>query len=290
MLRVDNGNVEDHNPNIKYEMRPVDKCTTRRAEYEKIRKSACDPNAEPIKLLNDMHRKNSCKVHYCVPTKTCMAKVGLHDANGNFLTQSLVSANLDGNMRINNQIGYVYQERTLIDNDALINALRAQNPIGASVAQKIQLSNNELFGKPTAWDGTDSGYHCPIECPKKSKPCIKQRCKKGDPLFHPEIGIGSDGLEAKRDLREINMGRNFQVRLETARSAVQIPNPQENRQERVAIKEYQDRSVAPTNPAQQEERRQEQLRQTQRERAQQVVQTQALKAMQTMPTTAPAAR
>ena len=284
MLRVDNGNVEDHNPNIKYAMRPVDKCTTRREEYEKIRKSACDPNAEPIKLLNDMHRKNSCKVHYCVPTKTCMAKVGLHDANGNFLTQSLVSANVDSNMRINNQIGYVYQERTLVDNDALINALRNNNPIGASVAQKIQISNNELFGKPHAWDGTDSGYHCPVECPKKPKPCIKQRCKKGDPLFHPEIGIGSDGLEAKRDLREINMGRNFQVRLETA-STNQVAV-----QERMTIKEYQDRSVAPMNPAQQEERRQEQMRQTQTERARQAVQTQALKAVQKMPTTAPAAR
>jgi len=282
MLRTSNSEIENHNSNINYAKRPADKCVTRREEYEKLRKASCDPNAEPIKLLNQMHREASCKTHYCVPTKKCMAKVGLHDGNGNFLTQSLVSANLDSNMRINNQIGYVYQERTLVDSDALINALRNNNPIGASVAQKIQLSNNELFGKPHAWDGTDTGYHCVNECPARPKPpCPRNVCKKGDPLFNPELGIGSDGLEAKRDLREINMGRNFQVRLETAST-----NPVAT-QERIAIKQLQGQQDRPQNP--QEEAR-TRLQQTQQERAEQALQTQALKSIQGMGMSAPVAR
>lgn len=284
MLRVDNGNVENHSSKIEYAKKNPSRCNPndRREQYMKQIKSNCDPNADPIKALEQMHKDNSCKVHYCVPQKKCMAKVGLHDANGNFLTQSLVSANVDGNMRINNQIGYVYQERSLVDSDALLNALRNNNPIGASVAQKIQASNNELFGKPHAWDGTDTGYNCPVECPKKSKPCVRSNCKKGDPLFHPEIGIGSDGLEAKRDLREINMGRNFQVRLETAST-----NPVAT-QERIAIKQLQGQQSS--NPQEEERTRQSNLQRTQQERAEQALQTQALKSIQGMGMSAPVAR
>lgn len=279
MLRVDNGNFEKHSGNVSYDFmkKPADKCKERREEYEKMRKAKCEPHKDDIEMLNDMHRRNACKVHYCVPTKKCMAKVGLHDANGNFLTQSLVSANLDTNMRINNQIGYVYQEKTLVDNDALINALRQQNPLGASVAQKIQQSNNELFGKPHAWDGTDMGYFCVPDCPKRpAPPCPLNKCKKPDPIFHPEVGIGSDGLEARRNLREINMGRNFQVRLETAKP---LTNEQAI-QERVAIKAFQGQAnpaqqpTAPTNPDQT-------LRQNAERQA--MIQQQALKEMQKFP-------
>ena len=250
MLRVDNGNVEKHSGNISYDFKskPIDKCTTRREEYDKIRKASCEPQKTAVQQLNDMHRENACKVHYCVPTKKCMAKVGLHDANGNFLTQSLVSANLDGNMRINNQIGYVYQEKTLVDNDALLKALRERNPLGVSVAQKIQQSNNELFGKPHAWDGTDMGYFCVPDCPKRPMPpCPKPKCKKPDPIFHPEVGIGSDGLEARRNLREINMGRNFQVRLETAKPLSQTMSREQVKSHQGQANPQQ-KPTAPTNP------------------------------------------
>ena len=222
MLRVDNGSVLENSNNINYAKLPEDKCVKRRDEFEKVRKASCDKNADEVKELQELQRRSACQVHYCTPTKTCMAKVGLHDSNGNFLTQSLVSANVDGNLRINNQIGYVYQEKRLADTDALINALRNQNPLTASVAQKIQISNNELFGKPHAWDGPDTGHHCPNKCPPApSKPCPARPCKKADPLFNPGIGIGSDGLEAKEYRRDFVIGRNFQERLETATQGVQ---------------------------------------------------------------------
>ena len=73
----------------------------------------------------------------------------------------------------------------------------------------------ELFGKPHAWDGTDMGYFCVPDCPKRpAPPCPLNKCKKPDPIFHPEVGIGSDGLEAKMSLREANEAGIFQARLE----------------------------------------------------------------------------
>lgn len=215
MLRTDNGSFLNHSNNVNYAKVPDNKCVARRTEYDKIRKASCDPNADAVKQLDDLHRANACKVHTCVPLKTCMAKVGLHDANGNFLTKEMIGANVDANLRVGgNQIGYVYQEKSITNSDALIDALRKANPLAPSVAQKISQSNQELFGKPHAWDGSDMGYFCPARCPAKPKPCPKEYCKKADPLFNPTLGIGSDGLQAKMDLRETNEGKVFQKSME----------------------------------------------------------------------------
>ena len=217
MLRTQNTTVLENSSNIKYAPVKGKKCVRKEDEQRIIKKRSCDPNADAVKILDDMHRENACKVHSCVPLKKCMAKVGLHDSNGNYLTNELITANLTANLRTgSNQIGYVYQEKSINDSNALAAALRANNPIAASVADKIARSNAELYGKPHAWDGSDQGYFC-VKCPPKPKPCPRNICKKADPLFNPEIGIGSDGLEAKRDLREINNAQNFQVRLETAK-------------------------------------------------------------------------
>ena len=134
-----------------------------------------------------------------------MAKVGLHDSNGNYLYSSLVGANVDANLRVGgNQIGYVYQEKSINNTDALASALRANNPVAASVATRIAQSNAELYGKPHAWDGSDHGYFCVDDCPKQPKPCPVDKCKKADPLFNPELGIGSDGFPVT-----IGRGRHF---------------------------------------------------------------------------------
>lgn len=141
-----------------------------------------------------------------------MAKVGLHDSNGNFLYSSLVGANLQANLRTGgNQVGYVYQEKSINNADALADALRANNPVAAGIASKIAQSNAELYGKPHAWDGSDHGYFC-VKCPAKPKPCPKDYCKKADPLFNPTLGIGSDGLEMKESLRANNEAQVFRQR------------------------------------------------------------------------------
>lgn len=215
MLRTDNGSFLNHSNNVNYAKRPADKCVARRDEVDKIRKASCDPNADAVRQLDDLHRQNACKVHTCVPLKSCMAKVGLHDANGNFLTKEMIGSNVDSNLRVGgNQIGYVYQQKSITDQDALINALRNNQALAPGVAQKIAQSNQELFGKPHAWDGSDMGYFCPALCAEKPKPCPKEYCKKADPLFNPTLGIGSDGLQAKMDLRETNEGKVYQKNME----------------------------------------------------------------------------
>ena len=231
MLRVDNGSFLENSSKINYASRPANKCVSRRAEVQKIEKAACDKNADAVKMLDQFHRDNACQVHTCVPQKKCMAKVGLHDSNGNFLYSSLVGANVDANLRVGgNQVGYVYQEKSINNTDALASALRANNPVAASVATKIAQSNAELYGKPHAWDGSDHGYFCVDDCPKQPKPCPRDICKKADPLFNPELGIGSDGLEAKMSLREANEAGIFQARLETAKveqpQKVEMTTPQ----------------------------------------------------------------
>ncbi len=212
MLRVDNGSFLENSKNITYAKTRENKCATKRQQVVQMERRACDPNADAVKLLDDFHRKNACSVHTCVPQKKCMAKVGLHDSNGNFLYSSLVGANLQANLRTGgNQVGYVYQEKSINNADALADALRANNPVAAGIASKIAQSNAELYGKPNAWDGSDQGYFC-VKCPPKPKPCPRVVCKKADPLFNPTLGIGSDGLEAKQSLREINDAQVFRQR------------------------------------------------------------------------------
>lgn len=213
MLRVDNGSFLENSSKINYASRPANRCVSRRMEVQKIEKAACDKNADVVKQLDQFHRNNACQVHTCVPQKKCMAKVGLHDSNGNFLTQALVGANMDANLRVGgNQVGYVYQEKTINDSNALANALRAENPIAASIATRVAQSNAELYGKPHAWDGSDHGYFCVKGCPKQEKPCPRDVCKKADPLFNPDLGIGSDGLEMKQSLRANNEAQVFRQR------------------------------------------------------------------------------
>ncbi len=212
MLRVDNGSFLENSKNITYAKTRENKCATKRQQVVQMERRACDPNADAVKLLDDFHRKNACSVHTCVPQKKCMAKVGLHDSNGNFLYSSLVGANLQANLRTGgNQVGYVYQEKSINNTDALADALRNNNPVAAGIASKIAQSNAELYGKPHAWDGSDHGYFC-VKCPPKPKPCPRDVCKKADPLFNPTLGIGSDGLEAKQNLREINDAQVFRQR------------------------------------------------------------------------------
>lgn len=212
MLRTQNTNVLENSPNIVYAKKTTHKCVERRDEYDKIRKRSCDKPADNVKILDDFHRNNACHVKTCIPQKKIMAKVGLHDANGNFLTNEMITANVDANLRVgSNQIGYVYQEKRINDPDVLAQRLRENNPVAAGVAQKIAESNAQLFGAPHAWDGSDLGHSC-VKCPERPKPCPVNICKKADPLNNPDIGLGSDGMAAKRNLREDSEAGAFRFR------------------------------------------------------------------------------
>ena len=212
MLRTDNGRILEHSSNINY------------AKVGKSCKTAaparvCKEEISQQEQLDNLHRENACKVHYCAPMKKCMAKVGMHDSNGNFLSNNMIGLNVkrDGNVG-GNQIGYVYQEKQIIDTDALFQALRDDNQMH-NIATKLAQSNQELYGKDTTWDGRASGFFC-VKCPPKKYPCPPVSiCKKADP-FNAPIGLGSDVNEARGDLRDSMNGELFQqVQLPAAKVA-----------------------------------------------------------------------
>jgi len=208
MLRVDNGSIKEHSPNINYASTGKKKCYKPTAET--IMKS--DKHVDQIKELNDLHRKNACAVHTCIPQKKCMAKVGLHDSNGNYLTREMIGMNVKADLSTGgNQIGYVYQEKSISDVDRMYQALRDGNGLSQSVATKLAERNAELYGNPHTWDGQHSGYFC-VKCPPTPKPCPPPtKYKKADP-FNAPIGLGSDVNEARDNLRDTFNGRVFQER------------------------------------------------------------------------------
>ena len=208
MLRVDNGSVMEHSNNITYASTKGKKC--KKVTIETVMKS--DKHVDAIKEIQDLQRRNACAVHSCIPQKKCMAKVGLHDSNGNYLTKEMIGMNVTRSLSTGgNQIGYVYQEKSISDVDRMYQALRDGTGISHSVATKLAERNAELYGKPHTWDGQHSGYFC-VKCPPKPKPCPPPtKYKKADP-FNAPIGLGSDVIEARDNLRDTFSGRVFQTR------------------------------------------------------------------------------
>ncbi len=204
MLRTDNGNVSAHSSNIIY------KQGKKSCKSEKSRPRCRDGQTE-LDVMNDFHRKNACAVYSCAVTKKCAAKVGMHDSNGNFLTKDMIGMNVKADMNIgSNQIGYVYQEKDVLDTSALMQkVLLGGDRELHSVATLLALRNSEQYGSATTWDGNHSGYFC-VSCPPRAKPCpVVKKCKKADP-FNAPVGLGSDVIEARGNLRDNHTGQSFQ--------------------------------------------------------------------------------
>lgn len=202
MLRTDNGRALEYSSNIKYAP-TSNKCLS-------SRKPVCHSGFTDLEKMRNFHRQNACATYSCTPQKSCMAKVGQH-ANGQYLTPEFIGKNITPNLRTGgNQIGYVYQEKTIGDPDALMNALRSGNYVH-NTATKLAQHNSELYGKDTNWDGTASGFFC-VKCPPKPKPCPPaSKCKKNDPFNEP-VGLGSNVVQATESLRENNLARVFRQR------------------------------------------------------------------------------
>tara|TARA_R110000787_G_scaffold285377_2_gene400831 strand:+ start:48 stop:902 length:855 start_codon:yes stop_codon:yes gene_type:complete len=212
MLRSDNGRALDFSDKIIY-AKTGKKCT------ESGGKPKAHSGLSDLEKMNNFHRANSCATYSCVPLKPCMAKIGMHDSHGNWLTKEFIGKNMTKDLRTGgNQIGYVYQEKSILDSDALMNALR-NGKISHNVATKIAQHNSELYGKDTSWDGQASGYFC-VKCPPKPKPCVAYpgKNKKADP-FNAPIGLGSNVAEASASLQENRLASVFQQREATPTKA-----------------------------------------------------------------------
>ena len=210
MLRTDNGRALEYSENIRY-AKVGNNCL-------KNRKPTCHSGFTDLEKMRNFHRQNACATYSCVPLKKCQAKVGMH-ANGEYLTAEFIGKNLTRNLRVGgNQVGYVYQEKTLVDDNALMNALR-NGQIAHNTATKLAQHNSELYGKDTNWDGSSSGYFC-VKCPPKKLPCpTGPKCKKADP-FNAPIGLGSDVQQATESLRDNALASVFRSREATPTKAM----------------------------------------------------------------------
>ena len=168
-------------------------------------KKPCGEAEDDLKKLWNMRKASSCKTYSCLPMKTCKAKIAFH-ANGEELVNNETHGlNLTPNLNVGgNQIGYVYQEKNIVDTDAFLDALRNNNPLTSNVVSKIAEQNHNLFNVPYhSIDGTNTGNPITNACPKRPKPCPKPtKCKKPDPMLYT-LGIGSDGFESRDSLRDI---------------------------------------------------------------------------------------
>jgi len=211
MLRTDNGRALEHSTNIRYE-KVGNNC------LKSGRKSKCHSGLTDLEKMRNFHRQNACATYSCVPLKKCHAKVGMH-ANGEYMTAEFIGKNMTRNLRVGgNQIGYVYQEKTLVDDNALMNALQ-RGEVAHNTATKLAQHNAELYGKDTNWDGTSSGYFC-VKCPPRKLPCPSgPKCKKADP-FNAPIGLGSDVIQATDTLRENALASVFRQREATPTKAM----------------------------------------------------------------------
>lgn len=200
MLRNDNNKLDlDVNEMMYANRAGAKKCRTLEEARQQYKKESCFHAKSEVEQLQDLERKNACKVQECLPIKKCKAKVGLHDGNGNFLFETELSI---GRNRAGNRADPlpVFQNRSIIDLDKYYNQLsQDQEPI-QTIVTKIAEHDLALYRNPYNWDGTPTGYTC--FCPEKPKPCpTPNPCKKADP-FNADLGIGSDALQVKSDLAE----------------------------------------------------------------------------------------
>lgn len=196
MLRTDNHSVEDRLGVVSFQNTPSV------CKPKQIQRPSCMQNVDDILELQKMQIENSCKTYHCAKTKKCRAVVALH-VGGEELTNDFVGLNLKPDLNVGgNQIGYVYKERTIIDSDAYAEALRKDKPFIKDLPTRLHEHNHELYGKPTNFDGSETGHFCPPACPAKKKPCVKSKCRKPNPLTNPDIVFGTDGLVVKQAVQE----------------------------------------------------------------------------------------
>ena len=163
-----------------------------------------------LKKLHEMRKGSSCHPHNCLPTKKVKAKRAI-TVNGEQIDHTMIGLKVAPGGQgtatienINNQTGYVYQEKTIVDKDRYIEALRNNNVLEHNVVTKLAEYDYHLYGVPFhAIDGQPTGDVDINKCPKIVRPCPEPfKCKKADPITNPIIGIGSDALENRSNLKE----------------------------------------------------------------------------------------
>ena len=200
VLRTDNLEYQPHSENISRVKGSSKKC------YKPTRNTCRDGVAE-LDQIRDLHRANACSLYSCLPTKKIMQKRALLDDDGNLVPIANHGLRINQGGQTTNT-GYLYQQRDIVDDAKLMDALRKNNPLATNVVIRIAEENRNLYSKSTDWNGNMSGMPC-IPCKPIKPPCVTKTCKKADPFFHI-TGLGSDVSEYKSDLR--SLGQAIQMR------------------------------------------------------------------------------
>ena len=198
VLRTDNLEYQPHSENISRVKGSSKKC---------YKPSTCRDGIAELDQIRDLHRANACSLYSCLPTKKIMQKRALLDDDGNLVPIANHGLRINQGGQTTNT-GYLYQQRDIVDDAKLMDALRKNNPLATNVVIRIAEENRNLYSKSTDWNGNMSGMPC-IPCKPIRPPCVTKTCKKADPFFHI-TGLGSDVSEYKSDLR--SLGQAIQMR------------------------------------------------------------------------------
>ena len=158
------------------------------------------------KIVN-IYKQHACDplAPSCLITTKCKAKTStLHDGTDN-VEPSIVGLNLKGDGNVG-ALYNTYRDIKIVDTEALIQQIRQGYAPFQDMVTKEALYQSQLYGAEfDVMTGVPTGFGCPSACPPRRKVCRKYppNCKIQDPLNNPIIGIGSDGLEARENLRNV---------------------------------------------------------------------------------------
>ena len=158
------------------------------------------------KLVN-IYKQHACDplAPSCLITTKCKAKTStLHDGTSN-VEPSIVGLNLKGDGNVG-ALYNTYRDIKIVDTEALIQQIRqGYAPFQDQVTKEALYKSQQYGAEFDVMTGVPTGFGCPGKCPPRRKVCRKYppSCKIQDPLNNPIIGIGSDGMEARENLRDV---------------------------------------------------------------------------------------
>jgi len=210
-------------------VKPIDKkCVSRKERLAQQKKEACGVGVlkaysvdevgnsltKNVGNMMDDARKlvNIYKQHACDPlapkcliTKKCKAKTStLHDGTSN-VEPSIIGLNIKGDGNVG-ALYNTYRDIKIVDTEALIQQIRqGYAPFQDQVTKEALYKSQQYGAQFDVMTGVPTGFGCPSACPPRKKVCHKYppTCKIQDPLNNPIIGIGSDGMEARENLRDV---------------------------------------------------------------------------------------
>jgi len=216
-------------------VKPIEKkCVTRKERLAQQKKEACGIGVLKAYSVDEMGNSltknvgnmmddanklvNIYKQHACDPmaptclvTTKCKAKTStLHDGTNN-VEPSIVGLNLKGDGNVG-ALYNTYRDIKIVDTEALIQQIRQGYAPFQDQVTKEALYKSQLYGAEfDVMTGVPTGFGCPSACPPRRKVCkpYPPTCKIQDPLNNPIIGIGSDGMEARENLRDLIEARDL---------------------------------------------------------------------------------